>query len=368
MKKNICCWDLEGPISVLDFAAEIGRILNKKPELNLNNYNMGEFFSMISIYDDYIIDEPGVKEKLGIPEYQPGDTLRIMAPMYVACFSSVELENLARKNLGILPGCKELMAILHENWEVYVISTSYTQFAYNVARELNIPEDHVYCTELNIEELRKGLVNIDEEVNILVKEIFQKYLDNNKNLSSVLEDLNTFFWSGRESDYLKIMNVVKVRGGKRKELAVEEISEKMGTPISNMIALGDSITDINMLQRLNDEGGIAVSFNGNRFSVKHANIAITTPNSLGVLPIFEFKDKVFEFLKIWEGHQEKFKHDPKKIPKGMISEFSQKKFIEHEFVPIIHDLSNKNEDELETIIEQQVIMRKKVRGWVGSLG
>ncbi len=368
MKKNVCCWDLEGPISVLDFAAEIGRMLGKKSELNLSNYDMGEFFSMISLYDDYLIEEQGVKEKLGIPEYQPGDTLRIMAPMYVACFSSGELENLARQNLGILPGCKELMMVLHENWDVYVISTSYTQFAYNVARELNIPEDHVYCTELNVEELREGLVNIEKEVNVLVKEIFQKYLDNNKNLTSIIEDLNTFFWSGNESDYLKIMNKVKVRGGKRKELAVEEISEKTGIPISNMIALGDSITDINMLQRLKDDGGIAVSFNGNRFSVKRANIAITTPNSLGALPIFEFKDNIVEFLKTWEEHQDQFKNNPKNIPKDLISEFARKKFIKHDFVPMIHDLRAKNEEELKAIIEQQVVMRKRVRGWVGSLG
>ncbi|GAI60531.1 unnamed protein product, partial [marine sediment metagenome] len=30
--KNVCCFDLEGPISVLDFAAELGLLLSKKPE------------------------------------------------------------------------------------------------------------------------------------------------------------------------------------------------------------------------------------------------------------------------------------------------------------------------------------------------
>ncbi|MCP4763496.1 MAG: hypothetical protein GY870_17110, partial [archaeon] len=104
--RNVCCWDLEGPISVIDFAADIGRMLSKKSELNLQEYDMGEFFFMISNYDDYIIDVPGIKEKLKIPEYQPGDTLRIMAPLYVACFSDDELVNLAKQNLGLLPGCK----------------------------------------------------------------------------------------------------------------------------------------------------------------------------------------------------------------------------------------------------------------------
>ena len=69
IKKACCCWDLEGPISILDFAAEIGRNLTKKSEFNLQNYNMGDFFFMISSYDDYLVDVPGAKEKLNISEY-----------------------------------------------------------------------------------------------------------------------------------------------------------------------------------------------------------------------------------------------------------------------------------------------------------
>ena len=214
---QVCCWDLEGPISVLDFAAEIGRMLSEKQALNLQSYDMGEFFFMISKYDDYLIDIPGVKEKLGIPEYQPGDTLRIMAPLYVACFSDKELIKLAKSNLGLLPGSKKLMEILHKQWDIYIISTSYTQFAHNVTAALNIPIDHVYCTDLHIKELKEGLSNIKDSVDILVREIFQKYLNNNKNLDSVINDLDNFFWKGQESDYIKIMNNVKVRGGRGKE-------------------------------------------------------------------------------------------------------------------------------------------------------
>ncbi len=368
MLKKVCCWDLEGPISVLDFAAEIGKMLGEKPELNLQTYDMGEFFSMISLYDDYIIDEPGVKEKLHIPEYQPGDTLRIMAPMYVACFSDSELDHLAQQNLGLLPGCKDLMTILHKSWDIYVISTSYTQFAHNVTKVLNIPKDHVYCTDLHVNELKKGLININNEVNVLVTEIFQKYLDNNKNLNIILENLNSFFWGGRESEYVKIMNKVMVRGGKRKELAVEDISKRTATPISQMITIGDSITDINMLQRVRDEGGIAISFNGNRFSLKRANIAVTAPSNLGVLPILEYKDDLSQFLLDWEQSYELFKHDPNKIPKGLITELSKNKFIEYAFVPEIWDLRNKKEKEIEEIIQNQEIMRKKIRGWAGNLG
>ena len=125
------------------------------------------------------------------------------------------------------------------------------------------------------------------------------------------------------------MNQVKVRGGKRKELAVEEISKKTGASISQMIAIGDSITDIDMLQRLSNENGIAISFNGNRFSLKRANIAVTTPNNLGVLPIFQSHNKFTQFLEDWESKFENFKNDPMNIPKGLISRESKEFFVKN---------------------------------------
>lgn len=366
--KKVCCWDLEGPISVLDFAAEIGAILGEKTELGLQEYDMGEFFFMISKYDDYLIDTPGVKEELEILEYQPGDTLRIMAPMYVACFTDRELRKLAEENLGILPGIKKLMALIEKSWEIFVISTSYSQFAYQVTKALNIPTDHVYCTDFPITRLKNETNNIREEVNTLVKTIFKKYLSNDKNLQAVIDDLNNFFWKSQQSDYVKAMNNIEVRGGKRKEMAVEDISQRTDTKISNMIALGDSITDINMLERVNNEGGLAISFNGNRFSLKYANIAVTTPNGLGVLPIFEHHAHIYEFLKEWNTKNHIFRKKPKKVPEELVSKVCKNHFIYYDFVPEIDDLTAKTEDQMKKIISKQENMRQEVRGWAGKLG
>jgi len=367
-KKNICLFDLEGPISTLDFAAELGKILRGKPSLNLQNHDMAEFFRMISNYDDYLIDVPGVKEKLNILDYQPGDTLRLMAPLYVACYSDNELITLAKSNHGLLPGCKKLMSVLHKNWDIYVISTSYSHFAYNVTSALGIPKDHVYCTHINIKRLKEGLTSIANSVDILVREIFQKYLENHKDLDSVIEDLNLFFWKGQESDYTNVMNQVEVRGGKKKELAVEEISRRTHTDISEMIALGDSITDINMLNRLKKDGGIAVSFNGNRYSVKRSTIAVTTTNSLGVLPIFQGKDDIIHFLTEWEEKFDSFQNNPQNIINGLVSKECKEFFIQNNFVPEIANLKNKSGDQLKNIILKQEQMRKIVRGWAGKLG
>ncbi|MBY9007586.1 MAG: HAD hydrolase family protein [Candidatus Lokiarchaeota archaeon] len=367
-QKRVTCWDLEGPITILDFAADIGRLLNKKKDLGLEKFDMAEFFFMISLYDDYLIDTPGLKQKLGISDYQPGDTLRIMAPLYMASFSNNELINLAKQNLGILSGIRELFQNLKKKWEIFVISTSYTQFAYQVTQELNIKNENVYCTNFPINKLKNSFSNIKEDIDILVKKIFRKYLDNHKELETVIDDLNTFFWQDKISDYVRIMNNIKVRGGKRKELAVEEISNRTRVPISEMIAIGDSITDINMLERLNHEGGIAISFNGNKFSLKYANIALTSNNGLGILPIFENYDKIENFLTQWELKFNSFRNNLHFIPGDLISIDLKEKFLKYNFIPRIYNLNNKTDQEIKNIIEEQEKMRKIVRGWSGKLG
>ena len=365
---NVCLFDLEGPISVLDFAAELSKLLSNKTKFGLNRYDMGAFYKMLSEYDDYIIEVPGVKEELNILDYQPGDTLRLVAPFYISCFTDNDLTRLAKQNLGLLPGCTDLMERLHRNWDIYIISTSYCHFSHALAEALKIPVDHVFCTELNIKSANETFNNIKSDVDLLIRGIFQQFIDGGNQLNKIIDDLNEFFWKNEDSDYFKAMNQIQVRGGKRKELAVEAISNQTQVPISEIVALGDSITDINMLQRLKDEDGIAVSFNGNRFTVSRANIAVTTTNNLGTLPIFDYKDNLDAFLESWESLYSGFRNNPKKIPDNLISKEIKNYFIKHQFVPEIEDLKNKTKEELDLIVTKQERMRRRVRGWAGNLG
>jgi energy-converting hydrogenase A subunit R len=366
--KEVSCWDLEGPITILDFAADLSKKLTYKSKLDLKRYDMRSFYGMLSKYDDYLIETPGVKKELNIPNYEPGDTLRLIAPLYIFSFSDNELKKLAEQNLGLLPGCKELMKNLHKDWDIYIISTSYCHFANTIAKALKIAPDRVFCTKLNVKNFTKSFQNISNDVDLLIRNIFKRFMNNGQFLSEVVNDLNDFFWKHDKTNYIEVMNKIQVRGGKRKEIAVEEISNQTGVPISEMVVLGDSITDINMLQRVKREDGIAVSFNGNRFTVNRSNIAITTQNNLGTLPIFRYKKNIEEFLENWEDQYESFKDNPRKIPESLVSRDIKELFIKHRFVPEIENLKNKSKNEIDSIITKQEKWRKIVRGWAGNLG
>ena len=132
--------------------------------------------------------------------------------------------------------------------------------------------------------------------------------------------------------------------------------------------MGDLITDINMLQRVREEGGIAISFNGNKYSLKRANIAVTTLNSLGVLPVFKLKHKIYEFLDDWESKFENFQNNPRNIPKSLISKEIKEFCVKYNFVPELANLTNKTENQKDKITLKQELMRKKVRGWAGTFG
>ncbi len=362
---KVCAWDLEGPLSHVDFAAEICKLLEPK----LKRERLGDFFNMLSNYDDYLIDYPEIVKELGIESYEPGDTLRLLAPFYIWYFNNDELIEISKNRPGLNRGIKKTISSIKKNyWDVYVISTSYTQHAHNIGNLLGIEQDHIYCTNLNVEELKNQIKDINESINNLIDDIFTKYLKKNLQLETVIDDLNNYFWKNQESDYIKVMNKVIVRGGKRKEKALEEISKKTNYPISEMIVTGDSITDKNMLDRAGREGAFAISWNGNEYSVPYANIAVTSPDSVGILVIFNAYPDIWEFIEKWEQKYPEFKNDPKKIPKDLVDSDSREYFIKNNFVPIINNLEKLSSKEKEDIIKAQKLMRKKVRGWVGSLG
>ena len=47
MTENVCAWDLEGPLSWVDFAAALFPMMEKK----IKKKNLDKFFQMVSNYD-----------------------------------------------------------------------------------------------------------------------------------------------------------------------------------------------------------------------------------------------------------------------------------------------------------------------------
>ncbi len=369
---KVCAWDLEGPLSHTDFAAEICKLLPETGKFSIKSGEFDALFLMISEYDDYLIENPDIKESLHISRYEPGDTLRLLAPFFVYAYDSRELERLSKTMLGLIPGARPFMSYLRENWEVFVISTSYSQHAHTITGELGIPQDHVYCTDFPVEALKVRLnqKEVQERLEHLVKEIFPRYYEARSSLDRVLDDINDFFWGKNfhGSTFNDILEEIHVRGGRLKELAIEDISRRTNTPISRIIATGDSITDINMLERVVKEGSFGISFNGNEFSLSRANLAVTTNNLHGIQPLFDAWPEIWSFVETWTSYNLNALETPEQIPNDPKLSNLKNFLTYHKLMPKLHDLRNRTKTELQNIIQEQKSMRKQVRGWVGALG
>lgn len=139
------------------------------------------------------------------------------------------------------------------------------------------------------------------------------------------------------SPFKKVLEDVKVVDAKEKRRIMESYGER------KVIAIGDSISDVEMLRAARRKG-LAVSFNGNGYAVREANVIIVSETALSEAMIVDlFLSKGFEAVKNYENS-------------------------EHE---LLNEVMGKTEiyfEASEDVIEKSEKMRKRLRGKVGELG
>jgi energy-converting hydrogenase A subunit R len=324
----IFVFDLEGPLSPMDHAAEAMRVIGKKIERD----DFFDFFEMLSLYDDELTLE-------GKPGYNPGDTLRLIAPIVSTQLSDKELRDIS-ESATLTPGAKDLVSWIGED-DVFVASTSYRQHAETISKKLGILPEHVNCTELPE---YKNFPYFDD-----LMEIFEKYKAND--MHTIKPMLDTLFWGTMEYDYLR----TKVCGGQRKLDVVKRISEEREIDLNNFVFVGDSITDINALEGVKNGGGLAISFNGNQYSAPKANLAVSSVTLMAIKPLIESGD-VWDFVEEWQVIQNKFKLLSKETE--MYFKASRIPLPSYDKIGV---------DDIEDIIARQKKMRKEIRKEYGNL-
>ncbi|MBE8539335.1 hypothetical protein [Geoglobus acetivorans] len=251
--------DWEGPWILTDIAYE----------LSLAAFNNGEFFERLSQYDDYLAY---VEKKEG---YQAGDTLKLLAPFLVAADLSLEeLEVLSEQTARFVPDAEKAMEYLQERVKPVVISTSYDIYLTKTARMIGVRGDlhgTVFDPEkyrIDAEWKRWLLVKVDEIASLEDIEI-------SEGKTASAEYLNSLFWKELpKTPFWQIMEDVKVVGSRRKREIAESYNE------SKVITIGDSISDIEMFDYARENDGLAMSFNGNEFALRHANLAVIADSAV----------------------------------------------------------------------------------------
>jgi energy-converting hydrogenase A subunit R len=351
MGKTIC-FDLEGPLSPQDNAYEVMQLIGKE----------GAFiFEVISRYDDIISLE-------GRKGYEPGDTLALIVPFFLLHGITKEDIKQVSERAKIVEGAEYLFEKLQaENWDIYIISTSYEQHAYNVGCKLGIPEDKIICTKLDLEQpLQKDIVSIIKKAEEDIIELYSDLDDTER----IVNRLDEFFFRQLPSLGFDIFTT-RVVGGERKADAVRAIAKEKRIELSDVIAVGDSITDYKMLKEVKTHGGISVVFNGNEYAVPYANVGLASVDIRFLYIVCNAfvrggKGEVMGVVTKWEDDREKFEENH-----GYILSITTdiKDFImEQKPLPYFHNLERADERRKGEITTIHKRLRMQMREEAGKLG
>jgi len=341
----------------------------------------GRIFDGISEYDDYrfyIVKGNGY----GGRKYEPGDTLGLIAPILIAFdVTENDMMEVAKKNANFIDGSKEAINILKALHEMNVITTSYRQYIEYTARLAGISEQNIYGTYFPIDEYRRS---VEEKDKTLVRQWIQTIASlprlnigsNSKkeNLSKkqieAVRKLDYFFELLPNTSFKDVLNEVKPIGGSRKYKAVLEFLKRK--KLSEAVTIGDSITDVIMLEETKKAGGLALCFNGNDYAMKHSNFSIVSDNCIAtavVSDIFENSDMetLKKVINSWSIKTLKEAVNKKILSKKVFIELKNSFPSKLMGFPIVYDLENK--EELDKKIEVSKHFRRLVRGKeIGSLG
>jgi energy-converting hydrogenase A subunit R len=267
---SLICFDLEGPLATQDNAYELMKLFP----------GGGKLFETISRYDDLLTLE-------GKAGYEPGDTLALIAPFLVYHnIKERDISALARK-ATLTGGAAALVSRLGaQGWNVFCISTSYEQYALHIAHRLNIFSQNVACTSFPLDKISRMLNKEDFrsleklEANILGARLIDD--------DWIKKHLDRFYWKELPKTNLgSLLKQVRPVGGQRKVEALKHFAQVKSQPLSNWVVVGDSITDFEMLEAVDQAGGLAIAFNANEYALPYATMSLASTHIYDLLPVLE---------------------------------------------------------------------------------
>ena len=359
--KRVFVSDCEGPISKNDNAFEL--TAHFVPEGD-------KLFSLISKYDDVLAD---VLKK---PGYNAGDTLKLILPFQKAYdVTDKMMQEFSAKNLLLIAESKETLKHIMGVADAFIVSTSYEHYIRALCEAIGFPFENTYCTRLNIDRYKltvkekTRLKEISKEIAAMQMPTIPPSAKSLKDFSTkdqeTVRRLDKIFW--REIAGMSCAGMffeVKTIGGQQKAEAIKDIAQKQQIPLSGVMYVGDSITDVEASKLVRENGGFTVSFNGNGYAVKNAEVVVMSENSVVTAVLAEIflkqgKAKAIQVAENW--NTETIKKNG--VGLALLDMF----FTLHpKALPKVQIVTPEN---METLSKESSEFRKKVRGQaVGKLG
>jgi energy-converting hydrogenase A subunit R len=361
MVKRAFISDCEGPISKNDNAFEITAHFIP---------NGDKLFTVISKYDDVLADV------LKRPGYKAGNTLKLILPFLKAYdVTDHEMREFSAQSLVLIANVKDTLQHVRTIAHAFIVSTSYEHYIKTLCQALSFPFENTYCTRLSID--KYGTTEKEKtRVKEITREIAQmpiiKIPPKAKSLNDFSEKdqktirrLDEIFWKEIVSmESGKIFSDVNPVGGEEKAEAVKNAAKRLGIKLADVMYVGDSITDVEAFRLVRENGGLVISFNGNQYAVKNAEIAVLSENSVVTAIIVDVfsrlgKQQAISLVENWG--REALKKSP--VSQTLLNRLFE---LYLKQLPKVKIITSRN---MEFLAKESSEFRKKVRGEaIGRLG
>lgn len=353
--------DCEGPISKNDNAFELTCKFVPNGE---------KLFTTISKYDDVLAD---IIKK---PDYKAGDTLRLIVPFLRAYgVTNSKMREFSIRNILLMPGAKETLSYVKGVMPSFILSTSYEHYIRALCQVTDFPFENTYSTKLDIDKYklslkeRKRLREVAQEIAKAPQieiPIGAKSLQQLSDPSlKTINLLNEIFWNEfQQMQSSRILEEVNPVGGSEKANILKEIVERLKSELHNVVYVGDSITDVECFRLVRKSGGLTVSFNGNQYAIREAEVAVLADNTLATSILADVfhrydKEKTLELVKNWSRRALKKYYVNPSLAKRALELWPKR-------LPRIEIITS---DNMESLMRESSEFRKKVRGEaIGRLG
>lgn len=347
MKSKSYITDCEGPLTLNDNAYELADYFIP---------DGGELFKTLSLYDDYLVD---IVEKEG---YKAGNTLKLILPFLLnAGVTNDDMVEFSRNNISVLKDSKELLNHIKKMMNHYIVSTSYGQYIEALSDYMDFPFENTFYTSVDVD------VDMSNEEKESIEKFKNQILENPKDYD--LFD-KIFFEEIPKMSFYDSIKDVEVVGGEGKKKAIEKIISDKNIDKNQIFYIGDSITDVEPLKFAKNNDGISVSFNGNRYSINAAEIAIISESAIPSLLIADIynendKEEVLKFIEEYNSSNDienilKKYNITSEVKNKFLNTFNSNNY------PIIKIIDNNN---FYDIVDESSKMRNTIRGQkIGELG
>ncbi len=240
-------------------------------------------------------------------EYTSGDTLRLIPVFFKALdVTDEELMKIYKEVGELYPGAEEGARDIQEllGIELNIISTSWDGFLYSMNEGI-VPNKNIYGTPMKLDNDKYSLDEAEKKIILdsleKIQPLKELKLDESINnmedldLESMLDYIimkDIFFEKfAKIPAVMEMYKDIRPIGSKEKAKAVQEAASKAKVSLKDVICVGDSSTDKDMLELVREEGGLTWTHNGKNSILDSADFNLITENYYTTVALIAIADK-----------------------------------------------------------------------------